>query len=307
MFLSVNELSVFSSDDVLLLSRVSFDMEAREIMAIVGESGGGKTTLLRSLAPLYPPFSGVRITGTVRFMDRNTLEMSEQDLTEMRKNSLRHIFQEPGRAFNPVMKIASQFKNEISSANRNNLTQKLTDAGIDDPRRILDSYPHQLSVGTLQRVMLAMALISSPKLILADEPTSAVDADLRDRMMETLLAACRKHGIALIFTTHDLQIARKYSDRIVMLFKGQIVEEGPTSQIIDQPLHPYSQLLIDSFLRSDGISLKRDFVLLDNPRVGVSKGCSFAFACPKVQPSCTATEPELIPVDSRRSVRCPYW
>jgi oligopeptide/dipeptide ABC transporter ATP-binding protein len=180
--------------------------------------------------------------------------------------------------------------------------------GIAEPRDMLRKYPHQLSVGMAQRSLVAAALLGSPKLIIADEPTSAVDAAMRRRILEVLSVRCREAGMSLLLTTHDLEIAREFADRVIVLYAGRIVESAKANEFFARPLHPYAQALLASQPRPHQ-SLK-DVQVIQGEPVHAEKlpgGCTFHPRCPRVQEACRAGEPALEQVENDRLVRCPFW
>ena len=180
--------------------------------------------------------------------------------------------------------------------------------GIAEPRDMLRKYPHQLSVGMAQRSLVAAALLGSPKLIIADEPTSAVDAAMRRTILDVLARRCREGGMSLLFTTHDLEIAREFADRVIVLYAGRIVESAKGDKFFSRPLHPYAQALLASQPRQNQ-SLSDVQVIPGEPvhAEQLPGGCTFHPRCPKVRETCRTGEPELELVEDDRMVRCPYW
>jgi ABC-type glutathione transport system ATPase component len=242
--LEVEGFSVGIADgDVMrpLIEDISFTLAGGEILGIVGESGSGKTTMARGLTNLFPPGGPVRLSGSVRFEGRELL----------RTSSIRYVFQEPASALNPALRIGTQFRilqSPAGSAPGDRLAstavEVLRRAGVKDPAGILASYPHQLSVGTLQRILISMALLGSPKLLIADEPTSAVDATHRRLLLELLAEECRTSGMGMILTAHDLSVARSYADTVAVFYAGRIVEISPKEEFFKHPRHPYSSALL---------------------------------------------------------------
>jgi oligopeptide/dipeptide ABC transporter ATP-binding protein len=321
MLLDVQKLFVSSNSTghaSQLLHDITFALTAGEVVGIIGESGSGKTTLVRALTHLFPANRGMQMEGTVRFNGVDILRIDSRAMTELRRTSIRYVFQEPASALNPALRVQTQFRLLQSSddgspkrsgqIHRESIMEVLTRTGIKSPSDVLRSYPHQLSVGTLQRVLIAMAILDKPKLLIADEPTSAVDASIRFQILNLLYEHCRAYGMAMLLTTHDLNIVRAYADRVLVLFAGRIVETSAKDQFFRSPLHPYSAMLLSSTppaltsLEQVPLRLERN---LDGE--DPQTGCKFAPRCLKVQPDCRSSEPPLAAIDKERSVRCPYW
>jgi peptide/nickel transport system ATP-binding protein len=312
--LTIQNLSLFLHDGVekkKLLHDISFAVSRGEMVAIIGESGSGKTLLTRAITNLFPEHSQVFIQGKILFNENELLKGEWEMLNEIRKKSIRYIFQEPASALNPVLNIGVQCRLLLGNAferENSTLVVLLSQLGIENPARVLDSYPHQLSVGMLQRVLIAIAIASQPEIIIADEPTSSVDAVLRYQIHDLLSEQCKKNGIALLLTTHDLDVVIRYADKIIMLYDGRIFEKSSRQQFFSNPLHPYSQLLLQSLsdlkteLENKG-NLKEEL----EEHTYITTGCRFSTRCPKAQPDCFQEEPMLISVEEGNEVRCPYW
>jgi peptide/nickel transport system ATP-binding protein len=300
-----------------LLHDVSFTLEDGEVFVLVGESGSGKTTLARALTNLFPRSPNISIHGSVQFGEANLIEPESSSLRRVRGKEIRYVFQEPGSAFNPALRVRSQVRLLSSSqwgsgggskkARDEAMRQSLNAMGIVDPEKILSSYPHQLSVGTLQRILIAAAIVPRPRLLIADEPTSAVDATQRYQILDLLQDYCKTHVMTLLLITHDLQIARRYGDRIAVLYGGRIVEISKQTDFFAKPLHPYSEMLLRSVPNAstslDSLPAASGAVpsIADLP-----SGCKFHLRCPKVQTDCREQEPELLSIEQNHQVRCPY-
>ncbi len=239
-----------------LVHDVSFSVEESEVVVVVGASGCGKTTILRSVTRLFSPASNLSIRGKIEFRGENILTMSDDRLNEIRHTSIRHIFQEPALVFNPVLRIESQLRllfpdntNEV----QNDVYCFLKELGMERPQEVLRLFPHQLSTGMLQRIAIAISVASKPAILLADEPTSAVDANHRSRILTLLVSHCKSAGMGLIISTHDLHIARRYADTVIVMFGGRIVEKSPAQKFLDRPIHPYSRMLVSKLLRGEKI------------------------------------------------------
>ncbi|MBD3893205.1 dipeptide ABC transporter ATP-binding protein [Hydrogenophaga sp.] len=229
---------------------IDFSLAAGEKLALVGESGSGKTVSALSLLRLVPEAS---VSGQAVLQGRDLLQMSERQLRGVRGAEVAVIFQEPMTALNPLYPVGNQIaevlqlKKGLSAAQAQAATvELLASTGITEPARRAGAYPHQLSGGQRQRAMIAMALASSPKLLLADEPTTALDVSLRGQMLELLANLQRQHGMAVLLITHDLNLVRRFADRVAVLERGHLVEQGAVAQVFAAPQHPYTQMLLAS-------------------------------------------------------------
>jgi oligopeptide/dipeptide ABC transporter ATP-binding protein len=298
-----------------LLSDISFSIRAGEIVAVIGESGSGKTLLTRSLTRLFPGREDFMVEGRVSFLGENILGMSEGKLRDLRKSSIRYVFQDPAQALNPAFTLGSQVRlledgcEERGAVSiESQFIENIAALGISEPRDILRKYPHQLSVGMAQRSLVAAALLGNPKLLIADEPTSAIDPAMRRRILALLALRCHERGMSLLLTTHDLDAAREYADRVIVLYAGRIVESSEKEEFFARPLHPYSQALLSSQPR-EGVPLNDVQVIAGEPvHAGhLPGGCAFHPRCPRVKEECRAHEPALEPVNDDRMVRCLFW
>ena len=246
--LSVRDLTVrFSS--FVATKGISFDIAPGETLALVGESGSGKSVTALSILRLLPPW--VTIEGTIALDGQNLVSATPQQLRAVRGNDVGMIFQEPMSSLNPVHTVGKQIGEVLSlhqglrqTAARKRTLELLAEVGIPDPESRIDDYPHQLSGGQRQRVMIAMALANNPKLLIADEPTTALDVTVQAQILLLLKKLQRQHGMAMLFITHDLTIVRKIADRVCVMTSGAIVESGPTAEIFAHPQHAYTQKLL---------------------------------------------------------------
>ncbi len=225
---------------------VNFSLLKGQALALVGESGCGKTTLCRALTRLFPSRAAVDIAGSVQFDSRDILACSDSELADLRQNAIRYVFQEPYAALNPVSTIGKQMllacgRRETTKAE---ITQVLAEVGLERPEDVLSRYPHELSVGMAQRVMIAMALLPQPGLLIADEPTSAVDASLRKQLLKLLRSIQTKQRMTMILVTHDLAFARHFADEVAVMHDGALIENASVEEFFRTPQHPYSQLLL---------------------------------------------------------------
>jgi microcin C transport system ATP-binding protein len=247
--LEVRDLSIdFGTRRVV--DHVSFSIEAGERLALVGESGSGKTVTALSLLRLV---EAARLTGEIRFEGRKVLDMSAPELHQLRGRDIAVIFQEPMTALNPVFTVGDQIAESLQlhdgvdrEGARRGAVEAMRRVGIEEPERRARSYPHQLSGGQRQRAMIAMALACNPKLLIADEPTTALDATIRLQILELLDKLRAEAGMSLLLITHDLNLVRRFADRVAVMERGVIVEQGVTAEIMQLPQHPYTRKLLDS-------------------------------------------------------------
>jgi microcin C transport system ATP-binding protein len=252
--LSVRDLSVaFRQDDqqTLAVDRVSFDMGAGDTLAIVGESGSGKSVTALSILKLLPYPAATHPTGRILFKGKDLLAATEDEMRQVRGDDITMVFQEPMTSLNPLHTVSQQIgeilevhRGIVGRAARERILELLDLVGIREARGRLDAYPHQLSGGQRQRVMIAMALANEPDLFIADEPTTALDVTVQAQILKLLADLKRRLNMALLFITHDLGIVRKIADRVCVMTKGKIVEEGPVAEIFRRPQHPYTQRLL---------------------------------------------------------------
>ena len=250
--LSVRDLNIrFRSEDGEnhAVKGVSFDIKRGETIALVGESGSGKSVTALSTVKLLPESAAV--TGSVTYEGQEMIDASQSTLRAVRGNDISFIFQEPMTSLNPLHTIEKQIRESIElhqglegDAARSRIIELLTQVGIKDPESRLRDYPHQLSGGQRQRVMIAMALANGPDLLVADEPTTALDVTIEAQILDLLADLKRQHDMSLLFITHDLNVVRKIADRVCVMKDGEIVEQGPTAEIFGAPQHPYTQMLL---------------------------------------------------------------
>ena len=252
--LEVSELSVdFKVNDSIshAVKNVSFEVQRGEILALVGESGSGKSVTALSILQLLPYPAASHPAGSIRLNGENIMAMSPARLRQIRGNQVSMIFQEPMTSLNPLHSIEKQIREVLllhrglkGSAATKRVVELLEVVGIPEPRKRLTAYPHELSGGQRQRVMIAMALANEPDLLIADEPTTAVDVTIQAQILTLLSELREKLGMAVLLITHDLNIVHHYSDRVCVMYQGEIVETADTSQLFEQPQHPYSKMLL---------------------------------------------------------------
>nr|WP_316651385.1 ABC transporter ATP-binding protein [uncultured Gellertiella sp.] len=254
--LSVRDLSVAfhqGGRTSLAVDHVSFDIHKGEVVALVGESGSGKSVSANSVLRLLPYPSASHPSGEILFNGRDLLKASEAELRSVRGNDITMIFQEPMTSLNPLHTIEQQIAEILAlhqkmegAAARARILELLAQVGIREPEKRLSAYPHELSGGQRQRVMIAMALANRPELLIADEPTTALDVTVQAQILELLARLKREHGMSMLFITHDLDIVRKFADRVCVMTGGRIVESGPVEAIFEHPQHAYTRHLLAS-------------------------------------------------------------
>jgi len=252
--LEVNELSVAfrqGQHETLAVDRISFEIKKGETVALVGESGSGKSVTALSVLKLLPYPSARHPSGSVRFKGQHLLHLPETEIRSVRGNDITIIFQEPMTSLNPLHTIEKQIgeilllhRGLTGRAARERTIELLSQVGIPDPETRLKSYPHQLSGGQRQRVMIAMALANEPDLLIADEPTTALDVTVQAQILNLLKELQRRLGMAMLFITHDLGIVRKLADTVCVMKEGKIVEKGPVERVFTAPVHPYTRALL---------------------------------------------------------------
>ena len=287
---------------------VSLTVAPGEFVGIVGESGCGKSTLLFGVAQLLSP-PGEVVGGRVAFRGRDMVRLGREELRHMRWRDYSVVMQSAMNALNPMKNIGAQFKDTLqahgnSSAEeiRKRSTEVMSLVGIDPTH--LASYPHQLSGGMRQRAMIAMALLYTPQLVIMDEPTSALDVVAQRSLMTKIRELQRSLGFAVIFVTHDMSVVSRYSDRVLVMYAGQVAEAAETDAIFERPLHPYTRGLMDAFPSVTGPRRELAGIPGSPPDLAqLPGGCRFHPRCPEVMPACLQVEPDLYAVDGAR-VRC---
>jgi oligopeptide/dipeptide ABC transporter ATP-binding protein len=296
-----------------IVSDLSLVIENGEIVGLVGESGCGKTMTALSIAKLLqtPP---LRYTGgEILLNGRDVLRMSEKEIREIRGGVVGYVFQEPGTSLNPVFRVGSQIKNVLKlhrpeKATNEEVIHLLKLVGIPAPESRINNYQSEMSGGMQQRVMIAMALASEPKLLVADEPTTALDVTIQAQILDLLRDLRQRLGMAILLITHNLGIVGDMADRVAVMYAGQIVELSPARELLSRPLHPYTRALMNSVPKLCGNTDRLLAIPGNVPRIGkFPPGCRFAPRCPIAKPECSETIPELLEVESGRWVRCPFW
>ena len=291
--------------------RVSFDLRAGETLCLVGESGSGKSITALSIVGLMPP-PGRVVEGEVLFRGRDLLRLDERDLQPVRGADIGFVFQEPMSALSPVFTIGAQIAETLEVHGRAapgrdaraQAIELLRRVRIPEPERRADDYPHQLSGGLRQRATIALAIACGPALLIADEPTTALDLTIQAQILDLLKEMRDAFGLALLLITHDLAIVAESGDRVAVMYAGRIVEQGPVVDLLRAPLHPYTRALLASM---PGASPGRMLAAIPGtvPRLGAAPpGCLFAPRCPDRFEPCDAAPPALTAYGVQRQVRC---
>ncbi|MCX7914886.1 MAG: ABC transporter ATP-binding protein, partial [Verrucomicrobiae bacterium] len=293
-------MSVFTDEgEVRAVDGVSFEIRRGETLALVGESGCGKSVTALALTRLVPSPPGQYRGGQVLLDGEDVLTMSKHRLREIRGARISYIFQEPATSLNPVFRVGFQIKEALQLhrpdlATDDEVVRLLELVGIPDAAQRARAYPHQLSGGQQQRVMIAMALACHPALLVADEPTTALDVTIQKQILELLRDLKQKLQMSILLITHNLGIVGDLADRVAVMYAGRIVEYGPARALLTRPLHPYTQALLKSIPR---LGAQRERLVsipgvVPNP-ARLTTGCKFHPRCPLVQPACSA-EPEPV-------------
>jgi oligopeptide/dipeptide ABC transporter ATP-binding protein len=292
---------------------VSFTIGAGETVCLVGESGCGKTVTALSIAKLVPTPPANYVGGEILLNGRDTLKMSARELQKIRGGVVSYVFQDPGASLNPVFRIGNQIKESLKlhrpeKANDAEVIRLLKLVGIPAPESRIRNYPFEMSGGMQQRVMIAMALASEPKLLVADEPTTALDVTIQAQILDLLRDLKQRLGMAILLITHNLGIVGDMADRVAVMYAGQIVELAPARELLRRPLHPYTKALMNSVPKLRGGADRLSAIPGNVPRIGnFPPGCRFAPRCPIAKPECSEKIPELLEVEPGRFVRCPFW
>ncbi|MGD0812502.1 MAG: ABC transporter ATP-binding protein [Verrucomicrobiota bacterium] len=291
---------------------VSLSIGAGETVCLVGESGSGKTVTALSIARLLPSPPAHYPGGEILLQGRNVLRASRNELRRLRGGVVSYIFQEPGASLNPVLRVGRQIKESL----RLHRPQAATDAevvrllklvGIPAAESRSRNYAHEMSGGMQQRVMIALALASEPKLLVADEPTTALDVTIQAQILDLLRELKERLNMSMLLITHNLGIVGQMADRVAVMYAGQIVETATARELLRRPLHPYTQALIDSVPKLSGGAERLTAIPGTVPSPGaMPPGCRFEPRCARARPDCARQVPQLVEVEPGRWVRCPY-
>jgi len=293
------------------LNGVDIELREGEVLGLLGESGSGKSVTLRALLRMLPARRSI-ISGTIRVAGRDVLSLSEAELEHMRGGTVSMIFQEPMLALDPVYTIGDQIAETVVrhkgvsfADGRKRALEMLEGVRIPSAKRRLDAYPHEMSGGMRQRAMIALALSCSPKVLLADEPTTALDATVQIQILLLLRELQRELGMAVIFVTHDIGVAVEISNRVAVMYAGRIVETGTLQQVVGNPAHPYTRGLLSSTIHGATRGKRLDAIPGAPPRLDqIPRGCAFAPRCRIAAAACGEGDIPVVPISQGRSARC---
>lgn len=291
---------------------VSFSIQKGEVVGIVGESGSGKSVTAKSILSLIPP-PGKIVEGAVQFHGRDLLQVTEKEKRSIRGNQIAMIFQDPMTSLNPVLPIGKQMTEVIlrhQQVSKQEARQQAVDmlrlVGIPSPEERINQYPHEFSGGMRQRVMIAMALSCKPELLIADEPTTALDVTIQAQILDLMSELNSRTGTAIILITHDLGVVAQICTRVMVMYGGMIMEEGTVEEIYERPRHPYTQGLLRSLPKHNGVTKERLVPIDGTPPnlLDPAPGCPFAERCPHVMDKCRQICPPITQVQAGHKVMC---
>jgi oligopeptide/dipeptide ABC transporter ATP-binding protein len=293
---------------------VDFDIKKGEVLGLVGESGCGKTVFSLSIMRLVPP-PGYIEKGEIYFNGQDLLKLEKKEMLKIRGRHIAMIFQNPQMSLNPVYTIGTQFVSLLrlhyqlnKKQARERALELLNLVRVPAPGRVMDSYPHQLSGGMSQRVMIAMAISCEPELLVADEPTSALDVTIQAQIVDLLLELKERFNMAILFVSHDLGVVANISDRVAVMYLGRIVEVADSREIFTNPLHPYTEILINSIPVLEPQKKRLSSYKIEGEIPGslnITKGCRFKNRCPNALEECSSKDPYLVSVnEGSHNVAC---
>jgi len=306
-----------AASSVAAVRNLSFSISEGEVLGLVGESGSGKSVTSLAIMGLLPP--AATVSGKITFQDGaaqpcDLATLAPDQLRHLRGSRIAMIFQEPMTALNPVMRVGDQVAEAVrahrevsNSEARQQAVQALCDVAIPEPESRARSYPHQLSGGMRQRVMIAMALVNRPQLLIADEPTTALDVTIQQQILDLLNDLRQKFNLAMLFISHDLAVVSKVADRVAVMYAGNLIELAPKNAIFTSPAHPYTQGLLKA-IPTLATNRKQPLATIEGtvpPITALPKGCPFEPRCPSRIPSCAEELPALIEVGRGHYARCP--
>jgi len=317
--LSIENLEISLKDPVsekrgMVLRGVSLKLEEGQRVALVGESGCGKSMTALSILNLLPQPPMELTSGTIYFKDKDIKKLTREEWEVIRGKDIGIVFQDPIASLNPVFTVRLQIEETLQKHLTLSKTEAykrslalLTQVGLPDPVRVMDQYPHQLSGGMCQRVMIAIAVACSPALLIADEPTTALDVTVQAQILELVFKLTQQNKMAALLITHDLRIVRGHADRVVILYAGEVMEEGTPKDIFEHAQHPYTEGLLASMpqFESRGHDLASIGGVVPSPFENLT-GCAFAPRCSKVQDRCRTEKPAFVVNKIGHGVRCFY-
>ena len=316
MMISVDHLSVdftTGGGSLQAVRDVSFGLDAGEIVGVVGESGSGKSVTAQAIMRLTPANGRIN-GGDIRYQERSVLEMDPETLRAFRGRQVAMIFQEPGRSFDPIYSIGKSLA-ETLRAHQPELTEEevrersitlLEEVHVTNPAGRLENFPHQFSGGLLQRIMIAHALAGDPAVLIADEPTTALDVTIQAGIVNLLIELRRRRNLAILFITHNLALISSFADRIVVMYGGLVMEQGPTAEVLRSPRHPYTAGLLASLVPFGAHHSEHSLHILSGSPPDPTRpepGCPFAPRCPLVSEECRRAIPP-IRTERESRVRC---
>ena len=314
MLLNIKDLTIKFADfdgDITVVDKVSLSLEQGEILGLVGESGCGKSVTSLSIIGLLPE-SGKVASGEILFEGRNILTLSDEEMRKMRGNRISMVFQEPLTSLNPLFTVGEQIREVISlhrGGNQQSVRKRgmelLDKVGIPMPEKVYDSYPHLLSGGMRQRVMIAIALACTPGLIIADEPTTALDVTIQAQILDLMRNLVKESGSSILFITHDLGVIAEMADKVAVMYAGQVVEEADVFSLFAEPFHPYTEGLLKSTVRINDMNDELDSIqgTVPTPKEMPRGCCRFSERCTFAGERCFQEEPALVEIGGRK-VRC---
>ena len=314
--LTVNKLRTefFQSkkSSVTAINEISFHLDKGEILGLGGESGCGKSVTSLSIMRLLNFTSGKVTKGEVIFEGEDLQKISENEMRKIRGGKMSMIFQEPMSSLNPAMRIDKQMiegirlhTNMSKEEARKHASKMLSQVGIPDPERVLKNYPHQLSGGMSQRVMIAMAMSCNPQMLIADEPTTALDVTIQAQILELMKKIQQEEGMSILLITHDLGVVAEMCTRVIVMYAGEIVEEAPVEELFNHPAHPYTEGLIASVPKlGSGVKVLPSIPGSVPDLSMLPKGCRFAPRCKYATERCRNEEPDLFQISANQKCRC---
>ncbi len=296
---------------VKALNRVNLEVRFGETVGLVGESGAGKSVLGRSIMQLLS-YPGRVSGGEIFWNGEDLLKRSEKQMCELRSDSIAMVFQDPMTALNPLKKIKDQLleaillhQNVSREQARKIIIRRLRDVELPQPEKMMENYPHQLSGGMRQRVVIALALVNDPALIIADEPTTALDVTIQAQILELLKNLQKENNLSTIMITHNMAVVAETCSRVNVMYAGRIVESGKAVNLFDKPVHPYTQALLRSIIRLDNESSRLETIPGVMPDlINVPSGCAFHPRCSESLPLCVEKKPDLLAVTQNHFSAC---
>lgn len=294
---------------------VSLSLKKNEVLAIVGESGCGKSTLATTIVGLHNEVN-TKVSGDIFYNNQNLAKLNEQQFNNLRGNDIGFIFQDPLSALNPLMRINEQIEEGLiyhtkltKQQREERVLELLNQVGIANPKRVARQFPHQLSGGMRQRVMIAIALSCKPTILIADEPTTALDVTIQAQILDLLKTLQTETETGIILITHDLGVVAEMADRVVVMYAGEVVEEAPVQELFNNPRHPYTRSLLNSIPQTHSENERLEVIkgmvpsLINLPR----EGCRFSGRIPWIDASSHETKPQLHEIAPGHFVRCTCW